>query len=154
MINKRIEYLKSITAYDFLNETETDEIVFNTKVIMSFLMLKFGQNGALKKWEDFTQTELKDLEQIAIDERKQLEKDLEKLTIDERKKLEEEDKKEIEELEELVKELPKEERYEVNEEDQFWLTPDQLKAITKTDKALKELFKAFKKGYTDNLPKN
>ena len=112
---------------------------------MSFLMLKFGQTGALKKFEDFTQTELKDLEQIAIDERKEYEK---------------EDNKEVEELVDYLentgqlKELTGDEIDEVNEEDQFWLTPDQLKAITKTDKALKELFKAFKKGYTDNLPKN
>jgi hypothetical protein len=145
MSNKQIEYLKSITAYDFLNETETDGMVFNTKVIMSFLMLKFGEAGALKKFKDFTQTELKDLEQIAIDERKEYEK---------------EDNKEVEELVDYLektgqlKELTGDEIDEVNEEVQFWLTPDQLKAITKTDKALNELFKAFKKGYTDNLPKN
>lgn len=147
MKNKQIEYLKSITAYDFLNETETDGMIFNTKVIMSFLMLKFGEAGALKKFKDFTQTELKDLEQLAIDERE---------------KQNDEDNKAIDEvidylkntgqLKELTGEDKEEE--EINDNDFFWFTPAQSKAITKTDKALNELFKAFKKGYTDNLPKN
>ena len=145
MSNKQIEYLKSITAYDFLNETETDAIVFNTKVIMSFLMLKFGQTTALKKMEDFTQTELKDLEQLAIDERE---------------KQKDEDNTAIDEVIDYLKntgqlnELTGEDKEEVNDNDFFWFTPAQSKAITKTDKALNELFKAFKKGYTDNLPKN
>ena len=145
MSNKQIEYLKSITAYDFLNETETDAIVFNTKVIMSFLMLKFGQTTALKKMEDFTQTELKDLEQLAIDEREK-QKDEDNTAIDEV----------IDYLKNTgqLKELTGEDKEEGNDNDFFWFTPAQSKAITKTDKALNELFKAFKKGYTDNLPKN
>jgi hypothetical protein len=145
MSNKQIEYLKSITAYDFLNETETDGMVFNTKVIMSFLMLKFGEAGALRKFKDFTQTELNDLEQMAIDEReKQKDEDYE--AIDEA----------IDYLKNTgqLKELTGEDKEKVNGNDFFWFTPNQSKAITKTDKALEELFKAFKKGYTDNLPKN
>lgn len=139
----QIDYLKSITAYDFLNQTQTDGEIFNTRVVMTFLKLKFGQEGALKKLNDFTEKEKQEEEALILDDIK---------------RQEEEDNKEIEEFVDYLENTGqlKEEAGEevVSGGSFFWFTPAQSKAIRKTDKALEELFKAFKKGYTDNLPKN
>jgi hypothetical protein len=76
-----MEYLRSITAYDFLTSTPVDGQIFTTKVVMSFLKVHFAEEA------------LKD----------------------------------------------------------GWITPEQSKAITKTDKALEKLFKAFRDRYVDNI---
>lgn len=142
MRKKDLEYLKGVTAYDFLNQTQTDGEIFNTRVVMTFLKLKFGQEGALKKLNDFTEKEKQEEEELILDDIK---------------RQEEENNKEIEEFVDYLEntgQLKEEAGEEEVSGDSFWFTPAQTKAIRKTDKALEELFKAFKKGYEDNLPKN
>jgi hypothetical protein len=133
MRNEEIEYLRGITAYDFLNETATDGEVFNTRVVITFLKLKFGDNS-LKSLEKFTEQERSEVEEL--DEL--LQEDLNYLDNEER----------------LHGIIPEHESIEPKGDSGLWLTPKQIKQIRKTDTALEELFKTFKKGYTDNLPKN
>lgn len=132
MRNEEIEYLRGVTAYDFLNETATDGEVFNTRVVMTFLKLKFD-NNSLKPLDKFTEQERREVEQLD-----ELQKDLNYLDNEEQ----------------LYNLIPEQESLEPISDSGLWLTPAQIKQIRKTDKALEELFKVFKKGYSDNLPKN
>ncbi len=54
MKDEEIEYLRGITAYDFLNETETDGKEFIYRVVINFLRIKFTNNSLKSLDKDIT----------------------------------------------------------------------------------------------------